>query len=227
MLIEVEGHLIAIEQSGLAAKVIAAGQVVQPLTQLGRSGVVAAVGFGLHPAEQQLVLQRCAGLPTAWAFQVKAIAIPSGSLDGQMEEAFNRACPNGQASLNERLENVGFHEVGYFDDAGNLCLLVQCSAGATSKLDVYVTTRHFLALALAVLHPMAKRYESSLVQFDDYGGMETRPLDVADKSQVWGCIRDLDLDLRDAALCARYGIEWFSDLSLADLLSPNENTPDF
>lgn len=227
MLIEVEGHVIAIEQSGLATKVIAAGQVVQPLTQLGRSGLVTAVGCGLHPAEQQLVLQRCARLPTAWAFQLKAIAIPSGSIGSQMEEAFVRACPNGQASLNARLDSGGFYEVGYFDDAGNLCLLVQRSAGPTSKMDVYVTTRHFLALALAVLHRVAERYESSLVQFDDDGGMETRPLDVADKTQVWGCIRDLDLDLRDAALCARYGIEWFSDLSLADLLSPNENTPDF
>lgn len=227
MLIEVEGHEIAVEQFGLASKVIAGGQNVLPLTHTGRTGVMTAIGGGLHQAEHQLVLDRCTHIPLAWAFEVKGVAIKSLSVRTRLEDAFARAYPGGVIATNARLGGVGFLEAGFFDELGNLCMLIQKPGTASARLDAYVTTSHHLALMLAALHPVATPRESSLSQIDDTGAMETWPLDVSDKSQVRGCIRDLDLDLRDADLCTRYGLGYLSDLTLEDLLKPNSNTPDF
>lgn len=222
LILAVDGVRYVIDPYGLAAKLMAAGELSQPLTHTGRLGVINAVG-NTHPSTQiEEFLRRAEKLPTHWQFQINGLAVKSGTVQQALTAAFLQAHPSGLVRSSPHT-----NEVGYIGNDGRISLLLEKSTRPGKPFDLYGTSSYELAMALAALHPRAIALQSTLVQIDQDGCMETCPIEIADKQQVWGGIRGLDLDMKDPALCTRYGLWTFSDLTLEHLVAADEMTPDF
>lgn len=222
LLIAVDGVQYAIGSHGMTAKIMAAGVLAQPLTHMGRQGVMTAIAHVDPSGQHHDLMQRIGKLPNNWRFQVNNLAQKTGTVQQTLTAAFLQAQPNGAVCTSAHTE-----EVGFIGEDGRISLLLQKSNRPSKTYDIYGTKAHELAMVLVALHENATAIESTLVQIDEDHCMETCPIEIADKQQVWGCVRGLDLDLKDPDLCARYGLWKFSDLTLEYFVEPDEMTPDF